>query len=70
MFYLLLFLFHLFKQPNKVKFVLKIVNVTEENMGNYSCHAENAIGESTKTFVVKSRDLQVRYIHVLIRRPN
>ncbi|XP_021960351.1 Ig-like and fibronectin type-III domain-containing protein 1 [Folsomia candida] len=48
----------LLDQPHKSKYVLKIMNVSEESIGNYSCHAENAIGEMSKTFIVKTRDLQ------------
>jgi len=43
--------------------VLRIQKVTPQDVGNYSCHAENAIGESVKTFWLQTRDIQVCILH-------
>lgn len=34
--------------------------MTEGDLGNYTCNAENAIGDTNKVFMVKTRDFKVR----------
>ncbi|ODM96583.1 Ig-like and fibronectin type-III domain-containing protein C25G4.10 [Orchesella cincta] len=46
------------QQSSRYRYVLRIQKVSSQDVGNYSCHAENAIGESVKTFWLQTRDIQ------------